>query len=513
MGSGGNCLVYPEETVPRTQHAALTRLARVTIQAESDAALVARFVEGTDHTAFAELVRRYERLVWGQCRHVLANEADADDAFQTTFLVLARSARSIRAAARLGPWLHAVAHRVCLKIRRAGARRKRREQTAATAEGARPVADSVWDRAAAALHEEVHRLPDALRVPFVLCCLEGLEPTVAAKHLGLKWGTFSARLSRAKQSLIDRLARRGFGAGAVAGTIGFGPAAPAAVADRAVLLGTGGAPVPALVHSLCSGATGMARLKSKLFVVLGLALAALGPVALVFPAGSGDGAAPAEVRAAPAPPPDKAAKEQELERLWADLAKEEPACSSAVLKLFLQPEHAVPFLRDRLQPLKLDEKRCKELLKALGSDNEKTWKAAWNEFDYLDPRLAIGLQTLMNDVTEKPARTRLVELCSDRQADSMAGEDIDLRAIGMGDEGFNFSSNGSGAWWAEHKIERIGGLGNPKKTWIRAMRGVAVLEHLGTPAAVTVLEQLARGHAEAAPTKAAKASLDRLKKR
>ncbi|HVK15128.1 MAG TPA: hypothetical protein VM597_40690 [Gemmataceae bacterium] len=215
------------------------------------------------------------------------------------------------------------------------------------------------------------------------------------------------------------------------------------------------------------------------------------------------------VAAAPLPV-NKEAKAKELEGLWADLMKDEPAASLAVLRLYKQPEHAVPFLKAKLRPLRLDADQCTKLLKDLGSDDEKVWKAAWDELGYLDPRLAIDLPTLMQNVTDNPARTRMVELCSERPADSLAGKDVQIRPVGK--DGYNFFAD-NGSWWAEHKIERIGGsVWNPKKAWTRATRGVAILEQLGTPEAVQVLEQLAGGHADAFPTKAAKESLGRLKK-
>jgi hypothetical protein len=209
-------------------------------------------------------------------------------------------------------------------------------------------------------------------------------------------------------------------------------------------------------------------------------------------------------------PVNKEAKAKELDGLWADLMKDEPAASLAVLRLYKQPEHAVPFLKAKLRPLRLDADQCTKLLKDLGSDDEKVWKAAWDELGYLDPRLAIDLPTLMQNVTDNPARTRMVELCSERPADSLAGKDVQIRPVGK--DGYNFFAD-NGSWWAEHKIERIGGsVWNPKKAWTRATRGVAILEQLGTPEAVQVLEQLAGGHADAFPTKAAKESLGRLKK-
>jgi hypothetical protein len=212
--------------------------------------------------------------------------------------------------------------------------------------------------------------------------------------------------------------------------------------------------------------------------------------------------------AAPSPAVDKKAKQKELEALWADLYKDEPAASTAVIKLFKQPDHTVPFLKEKLRPLKLTAARCKQLLSDLGSKDEKIWKAAWDELDYLDPRLAIDLPTLMKDVTDNPARTRMVELCSARTADSLLGENVQLRSVG---DGYNFTSKGS--WWGEHQIERIGkGFWNTKKSWTRATRGIAILEQVRSTEAKKVLEQMAEGHPEAFPTKAAKESLKRMKK-
>ena len=150
-----------------------------------------------------------------------------------------------------------------------------------------------------------------------------------------------------------------------------------------------------------------------------------------------------------------------------------------------------------------------DLLEKLGSDDEKVWKQAWEELDYLDPRLAIDLETLMIEVTDVPARTRMVALCSDRPADSMAGKDVIIRSTG---NGFNFF-DGRGSWWAEHLVDRIGTRPTrPKKAWTRAARGIAILEQIGTPAAEKVLQQIASGHPDAFPTKAAQESIERLKK-
>ena len=196
----------------------------------------------------------------------MANEADAEDAFQATFLTLARSAKSIRAGAPLGPWLHGVAYRVCMNARRVSGRRAKREQASARSDAQQPVADSSWEKAFAAVAEEVQKLPEAQRVAFVLCYLEGRSVADAAASLGLKLGTFTARLSRAKQALLERLARRGLGVGilALGGVTGSTAVAPAALVERTLALLPSGATVPGSVQALTYGVTGMTMTPFKL---------------------------------------------------------------------------------------------------------------------------------------------------------------------------------------------------------------------------------------------------------
>src|SRR5262245_58621863 len=175
----------------------------------SDGQLLARFAAGEDGTAFAALLWRHGQLVWSVCRNLLRHQQDCEDAFQATFLVLARRAASIRKPEALPSWLHGVAYRAALKARRSAARRRAHERQAHPPSQATSVSESAWRGLQAALDEEVQGLPDRLRVPFVLCHLQGHGASDVAAELGWKVSTVHSRLSQARQELLRRLARRG----------------------------------------------------------------------------------------------------------------------------------------------------------------------------------------------------------------------------------------------------------------------------------------------------------------
>ncbi len=197
----------------------------------SDRELLRRFVRERDAGAFEALVRGHGPLVWGVCRRALGRVHDAEDAFQATFLTLARKAGSIRGAGSLASWLHGVAYRTALQTRRSAARRREHEGRAAARTEHGPDWQAAWQEVQALLDDEIGRLPEALRAPFLLCHLEGLSRAEAAGRLGLTEAAVWARLARARGRLQQRLTRRGVSLAAVlaAAAVGEGlaTAAPA----------------------------------------------------------------------------------------------------------------------------------------------------------------------------------------------------------------------------------------------------------------------------------------------
>ncbi len=176
-----------------------------------DGELLERFVADGDADAFTVLLRRHGPLVWGVCRRVLGRVHDAEDAFQGTFLVLARRASSVRRRSSVRCWLYGVALRVALRAREQIARR--REESAIDPPTADDGPSSTLDQAElmAALDDEICQLPERYRRPLVLCYLLGRTNEAAARELGCPKGTVAVRLARGRERLRRRLLKRGLG--------------------------------------------------------------------------------------------------------------------------------------------------------------------------------------------------------------------------------------------------------------------------------------------------------------
>jgi RNA polymerase sigma factor (sigma-70 family) len=287
----------------------------------TDGQLLTRFVAQGDEASYAALVRRHGPMVLGVCRRVLHNFHDAEDAFQATFLVLARKAASVVKRESVGCWLYGVAYRTALEAHALQSRRRSRE---------RPMKDMPHPEVAPAeaqnwrplLDRELSGLPEKYRAAILLCDLEGRTRKEAARQLGVPEGTLSSRLATARQLLARRLAGCGLtlSAAALAAALSQG-AAPAQVpaalvhstARAAALVAAGqlaaaSAPAVVLMQRVMK-----AMLLKKLRMVVGavVVMAALGAVGFGVHAGDGTGAAP----------PDKPSNELEALRKENELLK------------------------------------------------------------------------------------------------------------------------------------------------------------------------------------------------
>lgn len=230
--------------------------------APTDGELLMRFTRHGDHQAFAKLLESHGPLVWAVCRRVLSREADVEDAFQATFLILARRAGDIRSSDSAAGWLCRVAHRTALLHARNLTRRP-----AANIEANIDAADIAGDEVdpldelhrqhtVSVLVEELRALPARYQTPLVLCYLEGRSRSAAAEAMDVTTATIKGRLARGKQMLRSRLARRG-----VSLSIATGVASAAVASARAsgVSSSLAGPTAGAAHHLVTNGSTTAAQ--------------------------------------------------------------------------------------------------------------------------------------------------------------------------------------------------------------------------------------------------------------
>jgi RNA polymerase sigma factor (sigma-70 family) len=175
----------------------------------TDRQLLEQFVSQREQASFAALVWRHGPMVLNVCRRVLGQDQDAEDAFQATFLVLAKKAGTIRKQDSVSSWLHGVAYRIAEKLRAREARRVVHERKSASRPAIDPTEDVAWREIRCLLDSELARLPEQYRGPLVLCYLQGKTQDEAARQLGWSLRTFRRRLKCARELLIRRLKRRG----------------------------------------------------------------------------------------------------------------------------------------------------------------------------------------------------------------------------------------------------------------------------------------------------------------
>ena len=247
----------------------------------SDSQLLSRFAGARDEAelAFEVIVQRHGPMVLEVCRRLLKGDHHAaEDAFQATFLVLARRASmvALRPTGSLGPWLHEVACRTAGKARVTTFRREMREQRAAdlratTFEDGDKAGDDDEYRV---LHEEIARLPEKYRSAVVVCYFEGLTHDEAARLLRWPVGTVRGYLARARDLLRARLIRRGVAPAVAAMILGSRAIACAAVVAPELICGVS--------HAVSRGSEKAAVTALAATILRALLITRIQRVALVF---------------------------------------------------------------------------------------------------------------------------------------------------------------------------------------------------------------------------------------
>jgi RNA polymerase sigma factor (sigma-70 family) len=179
----------------------------------SDEQLIDQFLRGARNdaeNAFEVLVERHGPTVLGICRHILSRHQDAEDAFQATFMTLARKAGTIKNRGFLKCWLHEVAHRIAIRMAARGSRlRALSEMTDQETSEREPEVAASRKELGLLLHAEVERLPTRYRNLLVHCYLNGETNREVARRLNCSVGTIKGRLSRARDMLRRRLSSTG----------------------------------------------------------------------------------------------------------------------------------------------------------------------------------------------------------------------------------------------------------------------------------------------------------------
>jgi RNA polymerase sigma factor (sigma-70 family) len=281
----------------------------------TDLQLLERYVTRREAAAFTALVQRHGPMVFGVCRRLLRETHDAEDAFQTTFLVLARKAASIRKGESVASFLHGVAGYVARKMHVEAVRRSRRERQRPVLMIAEDADSLTWGELRSVLDEELGRLPADVRVPLILCYLQGQTQDEAARRLGWSKSTLRRQLERGRRLLRDRLAGRGvtLSAGLLAPLLSESAALPQALTAgtvRTALAFASGqsfrSGIPALPVLLAKRALrSMLLTKTKAMAGVALMLSVLVAVGLGAYRAAAEKAPAVEIAEAPSARPDR----------------------------------------------------------------------------------------------------------------------------------------------------------------------------------------------------------------
>ncbi len=189
--------------------------------ASSDAELVSLAAAGND-LAFAQIMRRHNRLLFRTARSILKNDDDTQDALQEAYLRAWRALATFRADARLSTWLvRIVVNEALGRLRRDVAQPARvvplnasvdtdgdtleMQMHANPDEQPEPLALRAQIRQQ--IEARIDRLPDAFRTVFMLRGVEEMSVEEVALVLGIPEATVRTRFFRARSILREGLSR------------------------------------------------------------------------------------------------------------------------------------------------------------------------------------------------------------------------------------------------------------------------------------------------------------------
>jgi RNA polymerase sigma-70 factor (ECF subfamily) len=176
---------------------------------EELAALAAR--EGSDGPAFVELVSRFRQRVWQICYRLLSNEHDANDAAQEVFVRLFLHRAKFEGRSKYSTWVHGIAVRTCLTIRRGRGRRQRRENLAndETIESQGPAVHRQPEGLSLDLMQMLDILDEEDRALLILKYAENYSHEELAEIFSLSVSACKMRISRAREKIQERFGEQG----------------------------------------------------------------------------------------------------------------------------------------------------------------------------------------------------------------------------------------------------------------------------------------------------------------
>ncbi|MBA4107513.1 MAG: hypothetical protein C0485_17385 [Pirellula sp.] len=225
---------FDDSLAPGPDHVAL-------VIPPTDGERLMRFQRYRDEAAFAQVVETHSKMVWGVCSQILRHQQDVEDAFQATFLILARKAGAIRATESAAGWIYRVAYRTALLAHSRRCRRKELQLADELPSLDDQLSEIERNELALRLLEELNALPSRYRQPLVLCYMEGRTRSEAAEQMGASLQTVKGLLARGTRLLRSRLIRRGVALSTAMGVVNVAmsaaqvAAAPALVASTASL--------------------------------------------------------------------------------------------------------------------------------------------------------------------------------------------------------------------------------------------------------------------------------------